>query len=443
MAERSTALARHSTLTVRVAAYNVLAQCLAKSSYFTFASKPVLKWANRSKALASLVPGLGDIICLSEVDYVPHWRETLEPEFVLLHQLRGTKQYGNAIAFRRTHFRLVDAAACNFDDVAEVAGASAELFKRSCVAVFAALQPLPPPAAAFPLPPLLIVVSTHLFWDPSLPAVRAAQAGMLQLCLADFTSRARALPGCGGVGPLIVAGDLNSLPGSVAHRMLTQLPIIAPVAGTKAPDAWSSGWDLLGMDGEGASGFPVRPPAPDRALCSFARAAWLSEVAIRLPEWLKHAADEAAVPLSPTKTAEDSLDGVFLRSAFAWHKSHGIPPESYASECAAEPSLTTATDTFRGTLDYVLVSRPACAWGTARGTYSGGSPPTESAAYEAARAGAGSDPGLSVVGEMATRTPSWYISAVGSLPGLDAPPMPNSDCPSDHFPVTADVSMEF
>lgn len=431
---------RRSTLTVRVAAYNVLAQCLAKSSYFTFASKSVLKWANRSKALASLVPGLGDIICLSEVDYVPHWRETLEPEFVLLHQLRGTKQYGNAIAFRRTGFRLVDAAACNFDDVAEVAGASTELFKRSCVAVFAALQPLPLYDADDPLPPLLIVVSTHLFWDPSLPAVRAAQAGMLQLCLADFTSRARVLPGCGGMGPLIVAGDLNSLPGSVAHRMLTQLPIITPVA----KNAWSSGWDLLGMGGDGASGFSVRPPAPDRAPCSSARAAWLSEVAVRLPMWLKHAADEASVPPSPTTTAKDPPEGVFLRSAFAWHKSHGIPPESYAAECAAEPSLTTATDTFRGTLDYVLVSRPACAWGAASDTSSGGSPPTASVfANEAARDGAGSGAGLSVVGETATRTSSWYISAVGPLPGSEAPPMPNSECPSDHFPVTADVSMEF
>lgn len=161
--------ASRKSASMRVASYNVLAQCLAKSSYFTFAEKATLKWANRSKALAALVPSLGDVICLSEVDYVPHWRATLEPEYVLLHHMRGSKQYGQAIAYRRAQFRLIDTAACNFDDVADAtSGPGADLHRRSCVAVFAALQPIPPvgsdATSVAQTPPLVIIASTHLFF---------------------------------------------------------------------------------------------------------------------------------------------------------------------------------------------------------------------------------------------------------------------------------------
>lgn len=445
-------IATRQNAILRIASYNVLAQCLAKSSYFTYAEKATLKWANRSKALAAVVPGLGDVICLSEVDYVPHWRTALEPEFVLLHQMRGAKQYGQAIAYRRNKFRLVDAATCNFDDIADAAGGEvADLHRRACVAMFAALQLVPPSSPqsaaaaelAAPPGPLVIVASTHLFWDPVLPPVRAAQAGMLQHCLADFVNRALARTGPRGAGPVVViAGDLNSLPGSVAHRVLTQHPLPQPwgeAAGPQSPPPWSSGWDrLLHAGGEGATGFPPDARPPVEAVAPAAREAWLAEVSRALPSWLAHVDADAGRPPSPpagsgadcgagaavpapvTPSAAEALSASsppplaagdrvrVLRSAYAWHQAgDALASASYAAACAAEPPLTTATDSFRGTLDYVLVSPP---------------PPTAAAPAPSC---------------------TWRVSAVRALPGPDdaVPPMPNSACPSDHFPVSADLDL--
>ena len=459
------ALGKKGSTTFRIAGYNILAQCLAKSSYFTFAEKATLKWANRSKALGKQLVGLGDILCLSEVDNVPHWRAALEPEFTMLHQLRGSKQYGNVIAFRTSRFRLVDAASCNFDDIASVADAS-DLHRRSCVAVFAALQPLPLDMTVSgvdpELLPLVIVASTHLFWDPSLPPVRAAQAGMLQLCLSDFTSRAYAQIGRTDIfGPVIIAGDLNSLPGSVAHNMLTRLPLpsLWALSGEASPPLWSSGWDLTRVisDTSGSSGFPPflassleAVPKDALLVISKCRHAWLQEVASRLPGWLEHATDSNKALITAAFGGEDaaartttstllsvssdvsacasgtggvmpmlkplsmpfraSVDQVILRSAYSWKQFAGLHA-SYEEDCAAEPFVTTATESFRGAIDYVLVSRPP----------------------------------VHVRGEQSCPHVSWDVVSVGDLPcpRTDVVPMPNPSCPSDHFPVSADILLEW
>lgn len=171
------AQAASSRVSVRVAAYNVLAQCLAKSSFFPYSGHGVLSWRHRWPRIAATIDSLdADVLCLSEVDEEKSYqRHFAERGYDTLFAPRAGKQYGNLLAWRRDKFRLVTQAVADMDDLAAFAVAHPALaagpgplggapapaavaapaaaagaaptpeelrahYTRSCVAVFAALE---------------------------------------------------------------------------------------------------------------------------------------------------------------------------------------------------------------------------------------------------------------------------------------------------------------
>jgi mRNA deadenylase 3'-5' endonuclease subunit Ccr4 len=230
---------------IRVCAYNVLAQNLATSKYFPSA-KQALKIAKRYPLLRHKFQAINaDIICVSEAfnDVVDILRSL---EYEVRYIQRHNKTYGNAIAWRSQLFEVEREATASLNDCAnaiqsfpiriEGSGVSIvrEDFITENIAMFMQFR------LKQHVDSHICVCSSHLYWDPSKDPVKVAQAQMfatfvliaclikfllqsttltfvcyrLHLCSADFAAL------CGGC-PIIIGADLNSLPDSeVYHRLL-------------------------------------------------------------------------------------------------------------------------------------------------------------------------------------------------------------------------------
>ncbi len=230
--------------TLRVCAYNVLAQNLATSKYFP-SGKQALKIAKRYPLLRQRFQSINaDIVCISEAfsDVVEMLRSLdYEVRFIQRHN----KTYGNAIAWRSQLFEVEREATATFNDCSDailsfpirVPGTGVSIvrddFFTENIAMFMQFRLKDADSC-------VCVCSTHLYWDPSKDPVKVAQAQMsaslfahllanffasftsaphiscrLHLCAADFVAL------CGGC-PLIIGADLNSLPSSeVYDRLIT------------------------------------------------------------------------------------------------------------------------------------------------------------------------------------------------------------------------------
>ena len=302
---------------LRVAAYNVLAQVLAKSDYFPYAGgalKLKQRWPQLQRVLESLD---ADVICLSELDRVEEdYRPWLAARgYALVYKRRGAKQYGNGIAYRTAKLELVAAACADLNDLADAvscgvagteawhvvqghhaaddsAGTIAARFRRDSVCVYAALRLVGHPQRLG-----VVVGCTHTYWDPSMSVVRSAQAAAVLLGAAEFAGAVAAQERAPTPWPVIVGGDFNSQPGTDAHRLLirTPLPLLrAPppaiadattsghehaAAGGAAAAAASLGWDSLQAGPPAAAARPAPTPAAgavaavDSGASSVARAA--------------------------------------------------------------------------------------------------------------------------------------------------------------------------
>lgn len=254
---------------LRVAAYNVLAQALAKSSYFPYTKGNTLKWKARFPLLQRTIDGLGaDVICLSEVDEIDQWRAWLSSTgFDSLFQQKPTKKWGSLIAWRRGSFELQRVAACDFNDVAvavqegllDPAKLSADEprspshYARDGNGLVVALRPSSGSPFAAQLDGIL-VGATHLYWDPAAASVKAAQAAQFRLCLGEALAEAVAAGSPSSASPtgpdslaaalsrwaVFVGGDMNSFPRSAPVQLLRRVPI--PVsAGLASGSASGSG----------------------------------------------------------------------------------------------------------------------------------------------------------------------------------------------------------
>lgn len=92
----------------------------------------------------------------------------------------------------------------------EISIGNPAFFERHNVALLLALQSL----EGLESPPLL-VCCTHLYWDPAADVVKQAQARLI-------LSRLQTASTTWGTKAIVLAGDFNSLPGSIVHSLLQE-----------------------------------------------------------------------------------------------------------------------------------------------------------------------------------------------------------------------------
>lgn len=317
---------------LRICAYNVLAQALATSSYFKYA-KGALKKATRLPRILARISALSpDILCLSEA--FPEVVELLAGQgYATCYKARAGRPYGICLAWRSSLLECVHAAATDLDDVAECLGQGGEggeggawpaqdalpvqTFRTNSLALFAALrfravEGEGGSAAGAPF----AVGTTHLFWDPRFEGVKAAQAVALKLCAAEFA--AEHSPG----RPLLLGGDFNSLPHSWVCQVLGGAFPPAPAGSASAQ------WDVLARE-------PSERPAEGVQ-------AWHARLRARL-----HGELGAPIPLRMAQQPPPPA-GPCLQSLYALAGS------------GQEPEITTFTDTFAETIDYIFALQGSC-----------------------------------------------------------------------------------
>ena len=347
---------------LRICAYNVLAQTLATSSFFPYASAYLKRATRLPRTLARIAALDADVLCISEA-YPDVVTQVEASGYGVLYKARAGRPYGVCLAWRAATLECTRSACLDLDDVAEALGGaqaepSAEVFRTNSLAIYAALRfrgsggsggggggggaeaaaagggggagAAAPPAAAdddaaaapppgAPPPPSapggasFCVGTSHFFWDPSLECVKAAQAVALKLGAAEF-----AAAHCPG-RPLLLAGDFNSMPESWVCRVLGGSFPAAGAAGSGGEGQWDVQAREAGARGAGAR-------------------AWQARLRAQL-----HAELGAPVPRRPAlQPPEPGTAGPCLRSLYA-----------LARGSAGEPQVTTVTAKFAACIDYI------------------------------------------------------------------------------------------
>eukprot|EP00960_Hanusia_phi_P058513 763912-Hanusia_phi.AAC.3 len=181
--------------------FNMLAQCYTRSEFFpNVQPKAELKWNRRGpKIVDEILRYSPDIVCLQECDC---WSDFMLPRmqsngFVGIWKQKTGKKDGVAILWKTEKFKML-----NHESV--------EYNLKGGVGIIAVLQPNS--ASGGDAPPALCVANTHLFWNPEMEYVKLKQA---QLYLNMISSFAADLP-------LVVCGDLNSMPGSDCYSLFVK-----------------------------------------------------------------------------------------------------------------------------------------------------------------------------------------------------------------------------
>lgn len=451
---------------LRVCAYNVLAQALAKSDYFPWAGA-ALKWRVRWPALQALLLGLrADVLCLSEVDRADEYVAWLDAHgYGCAYKRRGAKQYGQLIAWRRDVLEALETAACDLNDVGDAVACGA--LRREDVEALAGVSlPAPRPprngdatsdvaavaangdsppggdvacadaaaaacrtdsVVAFAMlrvraqPSVGVVVScTHSFWAPDAGAVRAVQAAALQLCVADALAAARSAGGAGTAWTAIVGGDFNSRPAVDAYAVLAGQPLPPPVLGAASAAGWDVGCDVLGGGGGGGAG--GRGDGPPAISTSRATPPVASPLA-------------AAVPPPPPRPGRD-----------AWLARIGGHVAALVAAAAARPASADASGAAVASTEEILRSAYAMharAAGPPLPRGGGGLADADAEPAFTTHTGAFVDaldyvfvgPGCRVL-SVRPMPDAADVTGGGAFPGA-----PNARHPSDHFPLVAEVEL--
>lgn len=216
-----------------VMSYNVLAQSYVSSTIFSATHRPFLRAPYRRQKLVEDIRRLTtlhnvDILCLQELEadeYVRIAAELLEFDGGCYKQRTAVgvrhKRDGCGVYWRKSKFSQVNAfndtghivdEHVEFNSISEdpvlsqVCDAKKEIV-RNCVGALVRLKDRISGTK-------LIVGSVHVFWDPSFPKLKLAQAGLFRR--AAFTS-AQSFE----TNNVVLAGDWNSLPGSVVYAFMT------------------------------------------------------------------------------------------------------------------------------------------------------------------------------------------------------------------------------
>ncbi|XP_030070615.1 protein angel homolog 1 isoform X1 [Microcaecilia unicolor] len=199
--------------------YNILAQDLVEQSpeLYVHCHPDILSWSYRfQNILQELQHWDPDILCLQEVQENHYW-EQLEPTlgmmgFTCFYKRRtGRKTDGCAICYKHDRFSLLCA------NPVEFFRPGIDILNRDNVGLVLLLQPFVPATASGSTPTImpLCVANTHLLYNPRRGDIKLAQ---LALLLAEIDKVARTAEG--NCYPIILCGDLNSVPNSPLYNFI-------------------------------------------------------------------------------------------------------------------------------------------------------------------------------------------------------------------------------
>ncbi|NXY88944.1 ANGE1 protein, partial [Alcedo cyanopectus] len=195
----------------RVMSYNILAQDLVEQGPELYAHCPpdILSWSYR-------LPNLLQEIQHWDPDVkMMHYWEQLEPAFkemgfaCFYKRRTGRKPDGCAVCYKHSRFQLLSLSPVEFFRP------GLAVLNRDNVGLVLLLQPLLSQAPALRAAPPLCVANTHLLFNPRRGDIKLAQMALL---LAEIDKIARNTEG--SYYPVILCGDLNSLPDSPLYKFI-------------------------------------------------------------------------------------------------------------------------------------------------------------------------------------------------------------------------------
>jgi mRNA deadenylase 3'-5' endonuclease subunit Ccr4 len=317
---------------MRICSYNVLAQCLAHSSYFPY-SGSCLKWANRWPKIQSVLQSIGaDIYALTEVDEVESYKNFFNSMgFDTVYRTRTNRRYGHLIAFKQDKFKLLEAAVVDLNDIEQASllenvptwvpnEIQISSFKKDCICLLAAFVRKDAPA---PVP--FVVSSSHFYFDKAAAVLKACQAVTYKLGVSLFASQIQRrynIDSC----DIIVTGDFNSTPNSETYLLMCErsLPL-------HQLDREMDGWNALDENRAAQAWLIFLRKQLDHEISNMNTLACSTE---RISGSLSSAYGDACIQLSQCFNQERSKTG----------KSRAI----------YEPDYTTFTETFRSCIDYIF-----------------------------------------------------------------------------------------
>lgn len=201
--------------TFSLLSYNVLAQGLLEDNRYLYRNvRPkFLDWRYRKdNLLYELLYLGGDILCLQEVERI-HYEDFFQPNLGqcgyagVYKQRTGIKSDGCAIFFKTNKFNLVMFKAVSFRK------SNISLLDRDNVGVIVLLQSVQEPKVN------VCVATTHLLFNPRRGDIKIAQLGLF-LAEIDKISHSKTEKGDYEQCPVILCGDMNSVPGSPLSKFI-------------------------------------------------------------------------------------------------------------------------------------------------------------------------------------------------------------------------------
>ncbi|XP_042319522.1 protein angel homolog 1 isoform X1 [Sceloporus undulatus] len=201
----------------RVMSYNILAQDLIEQSphLYMHCHPDILNWSYRlTNLLQEIQHWDPDILCLQEVQENHYW-EQLEPALMMMgftcvfKRRTGSKTDGCAICYKQGMFQLITV------NPVEFFRPGLDILNRDNVGLLLLLQPLLPEGLGDKAVSPLCVANTHLLYNPRRGDIKLAQMALL---LAEIDKTAKMADG--SYCPVILCGDLNSVPDSPLYKFI-------------------------------------------------------------------------------------------------------------------------------------------------------------------------------------------------------------------------------
>ncbi|XP_069714695.1 protein angel homolog 1 isoform X2 [Phaenicophaeus curvirostris] len=201
----------------RVMSYNILAQDLVDQSHdlYLHCHPDILNWNYRLPNLLQEIQHWDpDVLCLQEVQENHYW-EQLEPTFkemgfaCFYKRRTGTKTDGCAVCYKHNRFQLISLSPV------EYFRPGLDVLNRDNVGLVLLLQPLLPEGLDLKAVSPLCVANTHVLFNPRRGDIKLAQMALL---LAEIDKIAKTTEG--SYYPVILCGDLNSVPDSPLYKFI-------------------------------------------------------------------------------------------------------------------------------------------------------------------------------------------------------------------------------
>ncbi|NXH31466.1 ANGE1 protein, partial [Myiagra hebetior] len=201
----------------RVMSYNILAQDLVEQGLdlYVHCHPDILNWNYRLPNLLQEIQHWDpDVLCLQEVQENHYW-EQLEPTFkemgfaCFYKRRTGTKTDGCAVCYKHSRFQLISLSPI------EYFRPGLDILNRDNVGLVLLLQPVLPEGLGLKAVSPLCVANTHVLFNPRRGDIKLAQVALL---LAEIDKIARTTEG--RYYPVILCGDLNSVPDSPLYKFI-------------------------------------------------------------------------------------------------------------------------------------------------------------------------------------------------------------------------------